>query len=89
MATARMDLRLDKKLKEKVEKASALTGAKSMTDYVISIMEKEATKDINRYESMTVKNDIFDRFMDACEKAGKPDKALSDAAEFTKKQGIK
>ena len=89
MASARMDLRLDKNLKEKVEKASALTGAKSVTDYVIGIMEKEATKDISRHESMTVKNDIFDRFMDACEKAGKPNKALSDAAEFTKKQGMR
>ena len=88
MATARMEFRVDKTLKAKVEKASALTGAKSTTDYVISIMEKEATKDINRHENMTVKNDIFDRFMDACEKANRPNKALSDAAEFTKKQGI-
>jgi uncharacterized protein (DUF1778 family) len=89
MATTRIEFRLDEKLKEKVEKASALAGAKSTTDYVLSIMEKEANKVISRYERAIIKDDIFDRFMDACERARKPNKALLDAVAFAKKQGIK
>jgi uncharacterized protein (DUF1778 family) len=88
MATARMDLRLDKKIKEKVEKASALLGMKSTTEYIVNLMNENATKVIAEHSSMTVKDDIFDHFMDACSKAGKPNKALRDALTFTKKQGI-
>jgi uncharacterized protein (DUF1778 family) len=88
MATARMDLRLDKKIKEKVEKASALLGMKSTTEYIVNLMNENATKVIAEHSNMTVKDDIFDRFMDACSKAGKPNRALREALTFTKKQGI-
>ena len=89
MAASRMEFRLDDKLKAKVKKASALTGAKSTTEYVINLIEKDATEVIAQHESITVKDDIFDRFIDACEKARKPEKALVDAVAFTRKQGIK
>lgn len=89
MATARMDLRLDEKIKAKVEKASALLGKKSTTEYVVSLMDENATKVITQHENMTVKDDIFDLFMDACAKARKPNKALRDAAIFAENKGIK
>jgi uncharacterized protein (DUF1778 family) len=88
MATARMDLRLDKKIKEKIEKASALLGMKSTTEYIVNLMNENATKVITEHGNMTVEDDLFDRFVDACAKAGKPDKALRDALDFTKKQGF-
>ncbi|MBW1822339.1 MAG: DUF1778 domain-containing protein, partial [Deltaproteobacteria bacterium] len=34
MPTARLDMRLNKEIKAKAEKASALLGLKSLTDYV-------------------------------------------------------
>jgi uncharacterized protein (DUF1778 family) len=89
VATARIDLRLDEKIKAKVEKATALLGMKSTTEYVISLMEENATKVIAEHSSMFVKDDMFDLFMDACSKAHKPNKALRDALTFTKNQGIK
>jgi len=89
MATARMELRLDEKIKEKAAKASALLGMKSTTEYVVSLMDKNATEVISKHESMTIKDDIFDRFMNACAEARKPNKALVDAVTFTKDQGIK
>jgi uncharacterized protein (DUF1778 family) len=89
MATARMELRLDKKLKEKVAKASALLGMKSTTEYVVNLMEENATKVIAEHGSIVVKDDIFDLFMNACEKAHKPNKALREPAAYTKKQVIK
>jgi uncharacterized protein (DUF1778 family) len=89
MATARFDMRLDAELKAKAEKASALLGMKSLTDYVVKLMEENASRVIAEHESIVVKSDIFDRFMLACDRSSKPNKALKDAAEFTKDQEIR
>jgi uncharacterized protein (DUF1778 family) len=89
MATTRFDMRLDEEIKAKAEKASALLGMKSLTEYVVRLMDNDATKVIAEHESITVENDVFDRFMSACEKAQKPNDALLEAAAFTKDQGIK
>lgn len=89
MATARIDMRLDEDIKIKAEKASELLGMKSLTEYLVKLMDEDATKVIAKYESITVEDDIFDRFVDACDKVQKPNKALRDAVEYTRKQGIK
>ncbi|KLV07868.1 MULTISPECIES: DUF1778 domain-containing protein [Photobacterium] len=89
MATARLDLRLDEEIKAKAEKASALLGLKSLTEYVVRLMDEDATQVIAQHESMTVQNDVFDRFMDACDKAEAPNQALRDAAAFTEENGFK
>ena len=89
MATARLDMRLNKDIKAKAEKASALLGLKSITEYVVNLIDENATKVIKQHESITVENDIFDHFMSTCEKTKAPNKALTDAATFTREQGIK
>ncbi len=87
MATTRIDIRLDENIKAKAEKASALLG-ETLSSYIVDLMNKDATRVIAQHESMTVRDDIFDRFMNACAEVTKPNKALSDAAKFTKDQGI-
>lgn len=89
MATSRLDMRLDEHIKAKAEKASVLLGHKSLTDYVVSILNENSTRVIAQYESMTVENDVFDRFMAACDKANKPNSALTNAVQFAKEQGFK
>ncbi len=89
MPTARLDMRLNEEIKAKAEKASALLGLRSITEYVVRLIDDNATQVIAQHESITVENDIFDRFMSACKKAQTPNKALLDAATYTKKQGIK
>jgi len=89
MATTRFDMRLEEDIKTKATKASALLGMKSLTEYVSKLMDDNATVVIAQHESITIKDDIFDRFVDACKEVRKPNKALSDAAAFTKEQGIK
>lgn len=89
MATTRFDMRLDEEIKAKAEKASALLGMKSLTEYVSKLMDEDASRVIAQHESITVENDVFDRFMSACDKAKRPNTALRDAAAFAKKQGIK
>ena len=43
MATARLDIRLDEEIKAKAEKASALLGLKSLTEYVVRLMDEDAS----------------------------------------------
>jgi uncharacterized protein (DUF1778 family) len=87
MTTSRLDLRLDQDIKDRAEKASALLGMKSLTEYVVKLMDDSATQVIEEYESMTLENNLFDRFFEACDKADKPNDALKDAVTFTKQQG--
>lgn len=89
MATTRFDMRLDDEIKSKAEKASALLGMKSLTEYVVRLMEQDAAQVIAEHESIIVKDDVFDRFMTACEQVQKPNAALLEAAVFSKEQGIK
>lgn len=88
MATARLDIRLNDDLKAKAEKASALLGMKSLTEYIVKLMDEDATKVIKTHESMTVKDDLFDAFIMACEQARAPNKALLDAVQFAEQSGI-
>jgi uncharacterized protein (DUF1778 family) len=89
MATARFDMRLDEEVKAKAEKASALLGMKSLKEYVVQLMDENATQVIAEHESIVVENNIFDRFMTACEEVVKPNQALVDAANFTRGHAIK
>ena len=89
MATARLDMRLSPDIKAKAEKASALLGVRSLTEYIVRLIDENSTKVIQQYESMTVEKDIFDNFIQICEELHTPNKKLVDAAAFTKKQGFK
>ena len=89
MATTRLDMRLNEEVKARAEKASALLGLKSLTEYVVNIIDNDATKIIAQHESITIKNDIFDQFMKTCGEIQNPNKKLVDAVSFTKKQVVK
>lgn len=89
MATARLDIRLDEEIKAKAEKASALLGLKSLTEYVVRLMDDDATHVIAEHEGITVKSNVFDQFMLACDEAKSPNKALLEAARFTKSGNFK
>ncbi len=88
MATARLDIRLDEEIKNKAEKAFALLGLKSLTEYIVDLIDKDATDVIEKYENITIENDIFDKFILACEKTDTPNQALLDAVKFSEKRGI-
>ncbi len=55
MATARLDLRLNEEIKAKAEKASALLGMKSLTEYTLRLMNEDATRVIEEHESIVPK----------------------------------
>ena len=84
MATARLDIRLDEEIKAKAEKASALLGLKSLTEYIVRLMDEDSTQVISEHESIKVDANVFDQFKIACDEAKAPNKALLDAVAFTK-----
>ncbi len=86
--TTRIDMRIDKSVKAAAEKAAALKGMKSLTEYVVRLIEKDAESVIRQHESITIKDDVFDRFIAACDAADAPNKKLREAMEFAKDQGI-
>jgi len=88
MATSRIDMRIDDELKAAAEKAAALEGMKSLTEYVARLIEKDAERVIRKHEAITVKDDVFDRFIEACEAAEAPNKKLRDAKAFAERQKI-
>ena len=61
----KLDIRLDEEIKAKAEKASALLGLKSLTEYVVRLMDEDSTKVLSEHESITVEANIFDQFMAA------------------------
>ncbi len=89
MATGRLDIRLDEEIKAKAEKASALLGLKSLTEYVVRLMDEDSTQVISEHESVTVGANAFDRFMSACDEAKAPNDALRKATAFTKNSDFK
>ncbi|PKL78979.1 MAG: DUF1778 domain-containing protein [Candidatus Melainabacteria bacterium HGW-Melainabacteria-1] len=88
MASTRLDIRLDEAIKEKAEKAAALLGLKSLTEYVVRLMDQDATQVIAQHENLVIADNLFDQFMQACETTEPPNQALRDAAAFTQEQGL-
>lgn len=89
MATTRLDLRLDEEIKARAEKASALLGRKSLTEYVVRLLDEDSTQVIQQHESVTISGDVFDEFLHACDQAKAPHQTLRDALEFANGSGSK
>lgn len=80
MATlTRMDMRIDESVKAAAEKAAALKGMKSLTEYVVGLIKEDAEQVIKQHESITLKGDVFDRFVAAFEAADAPNEKLKNA----------
>jgi uncharacterized protein (DUF1778 family) len=88
VATTRLDIRLDDTVKSKAEKASALLGLKSLTEYIVRIMDERSSEVLSEHERMTVSDDVFDQFAQACEHADEPNEALRAAVDYSRKRGF-
>lgn len=88
MATARLEMRIDPEIKRMAEKASALAGYRNLTDYLVHLMESDATRVIADHEAMIVPGEVFDRFIEACEEETGPSDALRMAVSKAREMGI-
>jgi len=88
VATTRLDIRINKDLKARAEKASALLGLKSLTEYITQIMDERSREILSEYDQLSLSDDIFDQFTRACGQAAEPNEALRAAAVYTKNRGF-
>lgn len=88
MATSRIDMRIDEAVKVAAEKAAALKGMKSLTEYIVRLIKDDAERVIREHETIKLKDNVFDRFMSACEAAEVPNDKLHDALNYARKQAI-
>ncbi|MCM8529434.1 MAG: DUF1778 domain-containing protein [Lentisphaeraceae bacterium] len=89
MATmTRLDIRLDEEIKSKAERASTLLGRRNLTEYLVKLMDEDASRVIAEHENIILEDSVFDQFMTACNKASKPNKALKDALKKTRENGL-
>ena len=89
MATTRIDMRIDETVKAAAEKAAALEGMKSLTDYIVQLIERDAQRVIKAHGMIVLKDNVFDRFIQACDAANAPNKKLREAKAFAKRKGIR
>ena len=88
MTTTRLDISLDQTIKSKAEKATALLGFNSLSEYVVSLIDEDASNIIAEHEAIVVESDVFDLFIKACDKANRPSSALLAAKKFTVKSEV-
>lgn len=89
MTVARIHIRIDSEIKAMAEKAAALLGTNSLSEYIAQLIEKDARRVILEHESIVAKDDVFDCFMGACEVAEKPGQRLREARDTAKERGIR
>ncbi len=88
MASEHIEVRVDEKIKVRAEKASVLLGFKNLNEYVISLIDEDATQVIKEHEIVQIQDSFFDEFIAACDKVPAPHQALRDAVKFTYESDI-
>jgi uncharacterized protein (DUF1778 family) len=88
MASTRIDMRVDNALKQAAEKAAALEGINSLTEYISRLIERDAKRVIAEHQAITLEDDIFDRFTAACNVATAPNQKLRAARNLAQQQGF-
>ena len=81
---ARFDTRLPKHQKEFFEKAAALGGYRTLTEFVIFSVQDKAREIIEEHNRILASENDREIFFDALLKEAKPNKALKSAAESYK-----
>lgn len=76
---SRIDLRLSLDTKKQVEKAAILSGSRTLTEYIVRLLEKDSARVIAEHETIVLPGNIFDQFIDVCNKAEGAPKKLKEA----------
>lgn len=78
---ARFDARLTKEQKQFFERAAIIGGYRSLSDFVISIVEERAQQIISKADSIIASQKDSEIFFDAIINSGQPNDALRSAVE--------
>lgn len=86
-AQERLDLRVPAATKQKLRRASVLSGL-SLSEFLVRAAEAEADRTLEQATSMVLDNDVFDRFVAACDAVREPNDALLKAARQARERGL-
>jgi uncharacterized protein (DUF1778 family) len=86
--TERIDIRIDLKTKQRIEKAAAIDH-RSITSFIISRAIESADEILQRGDQMILSDKDWDKFHIALTKPQKPNQALKKAAAKYKSLNIK
>ncbi len=84
----RYEMRIDSTRRANWERAKALAGFSTLKDYLTHLADQDSEKVIEKYDTMTLKNNVFDMFVESCEASSKPNDKLLAAAKQAKEQGF-
>ena len=87
--TARIEMRVNPDFKEEAERAAALLGMKSLTEFITQAMHEKAQSVIQEHQHFSLSNEMFDQFYKVCQSEVMPSKELKALAEKVDAQDIK
>lgn len=84
----RIEMRVDVRIKQLAEKASAASGCASLTEFVSQLIRDHAPKILENEASIQITNDQFDHFIAVCQDTErKPSDRLIEAAKRLDAEG--
>ncbi len=85
----RIEMRVDTETKVLAERASAVLGCASVTEYLTSLIRENAPKSLQEAATIQLTNQQFDNFILACDDPNRqPSKRLLSAAKALDKEGF-
>lgn len=82
---ARLDVRLNAQVKEKIEQA-AVVSHQTVTDFVVTSLLRASEEALQRHETIRLTQSDRDLFLAALDADARPNRALRKAAEKFKRQ---
>jgi len=86
--TDRMHFRLPQDIKERVEKAAAVSG-QTITDFAVSVLANSASEVLDRHETRRLSARDRDVFLAVLDAETEPNQALKNAAKAYKRRFAK
>lgn len=84
----RIEMRVDPGIKQLTERASAVLGHASLTEYVTSLIRENAPKSLEREASIQLTNAQFDSYIAACTDSKiTPSRKILEAAQRLDSEG--
>ena len=85
----RIDMRVDSDTKRLAERATAVCGYSSVTEFITSLIRENAPKVLQEHKSLCLTGEEFDRFIEICNDAErKPGKRILDTAKRLDAEGF-
>jgi uncharacterized protein (DUF1778 family) len=80
-------MRIDPKLKAEAERAAALSGSRSLTEFVLQAIREKSATVIREHDRITLEAADFEAFFAACSASEQPGKRLKEAARRHDEEG--